>query len=281
MIDICQVDKVFWELDNKDCLSTRKKQWKSIEQFIYPFKNIEASRILKKYFLKGETPDWSALYESWPVNDTDRHLDILSFLWLHPSSDKNVLSLLASSYISSELTRPQDIYFGMSQLLQAQIRGNEEVEDGFDSFASYDFFGKEETIFEVLFQPIDKFYFHKEYQSKTEQAKAHFKIMPFQPIVDWMICDKEKCAKKLSLYESELAVKYLFYNMSNPSYRLKRDLKLSGKVYLDCFKTLISLRAKDIDEHRVKVRDNFIYAFEHFDYPEEIKAIWCSAKSEV
>jgi hypothetical protein len=92
IIDPLQLDLSDWQLDSKEFQSKRKEQWPLIEGVLdnYFQKNKKAINVIKKYYLKGELPDWAAWNKTVNFSDISaRSLDLATFLWLHPSSDFN------------------------------------------------------------------------------------------------------------------------------------------------------------------------------------------------
>ena len=56
----------------------------------------KAINVIKKDYLKGELPDWHYLWGDG--DDGDHFLDPVVFIWLHPSSDYEVLLPLVRAY---------------------------------------------------------------------------------------------------------------------------------------------------------------------------------------
>ncbi|WP_271104312.1 hypothetical protein [Pseudomonas tohonis] len=107
-------DTRYWLVKDKGWLAAREAQWLDIEKLLYVLnKNKKAKAIIKNYFFKGKLPDWEKL-EDW--SSSERHLDLMLFLYLHPSNDEAVLRPLRDMYVSSSVVSPDDVLFGIRSL---------------------------------------------------------------------------------------------------------------------------------------------------------------------
>ena len=96
-------------------MAAREAQWPSIMELLYlRNKSKKALGIIKRYFFKGTLPDWTTL-KNW--EHSERHLDLMLFLYLHPSRDHAVLAPLRDAYLQSAYVVPKDIWLGMINLL--------------------------------------------------------------------------------------------------------------------------------------------------------------------
>lgn len=116
------VDKSFWKTKDKEWVRLRKESWLHVADILSIRKDKKALGIIKKYYLKGELPDWQKVNESWPHKDkTNRHLDLVTLLWLHPSQDYEVLKPLRDAYFQGFGRAPGDVLAGMLLLLELGI----------------------------------------------------------------------------------------------------------------------------------------------------------------
>lgn len=116
MNDPLVVDLSHWRLNDKFFQEERKAKWPMVEEILSVCcsKNKKAINIIKKYYLKGELPAWQAVNDATEPSDRMfRHLDIATFLWLHPSSDIEVLLPLTKAYYAGYGRLPQDIQAGI------------------------------------------------------------------------------------------------------------------------------------------------------------------------
>jgi hypothetical protein len=109
-------DTSYWQPKNKVWMAEREQQWREIEKLLYgQHKGKKATAIIKRYFFKGTLPDWKKL-EDW--DNEDGHLDLMLFLYLHPSQDEEVLRPLRDAYMSSYQVKRRDIMAGLSSLMR-------------------------------------------------------------------------------------------------------------------------------------------------------------------
>ena len=108
-------DTIHWEPKDPVWLAAREAEWSEIEKLVFERgKSKKAAGIIKRYFFKGTLPDWGKL-KDW--DNSDRHLDLMLFLYLHPSRDPAVLAPLRDAYLQSAYIVPNDIWLGMINLL--------------------------------------------------------------------------------------------------------------------------------------------------------------------
>jgi hypothetical protein len=108
------IDTTYWKTNDPTWMAERKAAWPRIEGMLKGVKDGKGKTAIKHYFLKGKMPDWDK-FADW--DNTDRHVDIFMFLWLHPSWDEALLSRLREEYISSELIVYDDLRAGFGKFL--------------------------------------------------------------------------------------------------------------------------------------------------------------------
>jgi hypothetical protein len=70
---------------------------------------------VKQYFLSGKLPDWGKMRD-W--DNSERHVDLFMFIWLHPSWNEGVLLELRNAYVKSNLIILEDITAGFGNFLR-------------------------------------------------------------------------------------------------------------------------------------------------------------------
>lgn len=111
-------DTSHWKTSDKAWMAERKQHWLEVEKLLYVLdKNKKARSIIKQYFLKGQLPEWKKLHD-WSQSSTTRHLDLLLFLYLHPSRDDAVLRPLRDQFMNNPHARWNDRLIGFNGLWQ-------------------------------------------------------------------------------------------------------------------------------------------------------------------
>jgi hypothetical protein len=97
------VDKDHWHPNDTQWLAERKVAWPDVEDRLLVLgKKRKEINVVKRYYLYGEMPDWLKLQDD---NADENHVDLYTFLWLHPSWDMNVLEPLRDAYVNYEPAR--------------------------------------------------------------------------------------------------------------------------------------------------------------------------------
>lgn len=104
-----EIDTSFWLTKDKIWMAERRANWVNLESMLGEYKSKKGLSVLKQYYLKGKMPNWES-FKEW--NSYNRHLDICSLIWMHPSWDKNVLSNLRNDYLNSKLIVLNDVKCG-------------------------------------------------------------------------------------------------------------------------------------------------------------------------
>jgi len=200
--DTLIVDTSYWRLDDKKFQDERKKKWPAIEKVLSHWsKSKKAIYIIKKYYLKGETPVWRKVAtESEPGNT---FLDIATFLWLHPSSDPAVLIPLRDAYFQGFGRKPYDVTAGMSFIFRLGVINAALNGEDWPSESSMILDGKEKLLFDLIFGTVKDGVFefggsnnHYEYFWRGESC-IHY-------IADWLILKTlNDCGKTMILQFDE------------------------------------------------------------------------------
>lgn len=109
-------DTSYWKTNDKAWMAERKQQWLEIEKLLYVLdKNKKAQSLIKQYFLKGQLPEWKKLHD-WNQSSTTRHLDLMLFLYLHPSREEAVLRPLRDQFMNNPHALYSDRLIGFDSL---------------------------------------------------------------------------------------------------------------------------------------------------------------------
>lgn len=109
-------DTSYWQPKDPAWQAAREALWREVQPLLMlQHKSKKALGIIKRYFFKGTLPDWSKLVY-W--DNSERHLDLLLFLYLHPSRDPAVLAPLRDAYLQLPYLVPDDVRKGLLTLLQ-------------------------------------------------------------------------------------------------------------------------------------------------------------------
>lgn len=107
-------DVSYWQPKDRVWVAQRELEWRELEKLLYVLdKNKKAKGIIKRYFFKGELPDWKAL-KDW--GDSRRHLDLMLFLYAHPSKDGKLLRALRDEYLRVRYISESDVSMGFASL---------------------------------------------------------------------------------------------------------------------------------------------------------------------
>lgn len=249
-VDFPEIDTQYWQLSDPAWVKQRQSQWLSIEPMLLGTmnKSKKAITIIKRYFLKGIMPDFEKL-KKWESDY--RHLDLFSFLWLHPSWDEQVLTELRHAYVHYRLVLQDDVEIGFSEFISSATHRAEadyEPERGISNIAHSG--GYNELLFKVLMGDLSIPYI-PEYREKTrwrwQIARKKEGIQDLFYKTSWL-CNKHR---------HQLAEDYLF------QYDLPMQLWYEG-----------SSKQQDFFTHKKFARkipylDKALYRIHHFDDKKE------------
>lgn len=245
-----EVDTQYWQLSDPVWVKQRQSEWLSIEPMLLGTmnKSKKAITIIKRYFLKGIMPDFEKL-KKW---DSDyRHLDLFSFLWLHPSWDEQILTELRHAYVHYRLVTQEDVEIGLSEFMSsAQSRAGADYEPNEDVSFIARTDGHNELLFKILMGDLSIPYV-PEYREKTrwrwQVARREEGIQDLLFKTKWL-CNKHR---------HELAEDYLF------QYDLPMQLWYEGSSKQQDFFTRKKFSKK------VPYLDKALYRIHHFDDKKE------------
>jgi hypothetical protein len=203
------VDLSHWKLSDKVFQEDRKEQWPAIEDVLINglFKKKRAINVIKKYYFKGELPDWAALNDSIPTDDVGEScLDIAIFLWLHPSSDAAILAPLAKAYYDGGYGRlPQDVKAGMHNLLLWGVMICAGATEWHPKIACFD--GKARLMFNIIYDGLSGVHFYMKYEGPIRVETEHEIVYPSWG--DLKIATEWLCQKKIKPYQETMILQYL------------------------------------------------------------------------
>jgi hypothetical protein len=277
-----QIDASYWRIDDKTWVAERKANWEKIEKYYSGglTKSKKGINIVKRYYLKGEMPDFKALRD-W--DDVERHLDLYSFIWLHPSKNKNVLSPLRDSYVNSPLIMEQDVQFGLGVLFLSGSLWPAMDYTGEDVAGIFYTDGFNKDIFEIIMGDYECPYF-------PEKNDLKWKIPKFHKYGYYHIINMAKwtCAKTLSILSNDCLYQYdIYLNFwtrgceADNSY-FSTDVYQLDKPYL--IKALHRINRFDVDKEGDTARGRFVHKIrklldEHQFHPT-LKKLWAAVKQD-
>lgn len=147
-----KIDTSYWLTKDKAWMDERKTQWPVIEKVVGLNRKKTEVNVIKQYFLRGKMPKWEK-YRDW--DNTFRHLDLMCFLWLHPSSDYEVLKDLYNCYMESDLIHEEDVIGGYGSFLEHELVRATSPYKSLEDYP-FPFMGEKNIIlFRILFDDIN------------------------------------------------------------------------------------------------------------------------------
>ncbi|MCP5161916.1 MAG: hypothetical protein H7A00_09665 [Hahellaceae bacterium] len=147
-----KIDTSYWLTKDKAWMEERKAQWPVIEKVVECNRRKSEVNMIKQYFLRGTMPKWEK-YRDW--DDLYRHLDLNLFLWLHPSSDLDVLKGLYKNYMESDLIHEKDVLLGYALFLKHELMMATSPYKSLEDYP-FPFMGEKNIIlFRILFEDLD------------------------------------------------------------------------------------------------------------------------------
>lgn len=117
-LSLKKIDTSFWKINDPDWVRERSAQWLVLEKKLSEGRRKSELNAIKQYFLMGKMPNWKK-YKNW---DGDRrHVDLLVFLWLHPSEDFDFLVDMFRIYVDSDLIHYKDIVCAYEMFLKFEL----------------------------------------------------------------------------------------------------------------------------------------------------------------
>ncbi len=279
-----EIDTQYWQLGDPAWVKQRKSEWLSIEPMLLGTmnKSKKAITIIKRYFLKGIMPDFEKL-KKW--QNYERHLDLFSFLWLHPSWDEQVLTELRHAYVHYRLVLQEDVEIGMFTFIEhASTWSSQDYEPERDVSDIAHTGGYNELLFKVLMGDLSIPYI-PEYREKTrwrwQIARREEGIQDLLFKTKWL-CNKHRHELAEDyLFQYELPMQ-LWYESSSKQEDFFTRKKFARKVpYLD--KALYRIHHFDEKKEGDTARSRFVKLarryFDERDFPAEFKQRWLDVKA--
>lgn len=284
-----KIDTSYWLTKDKDWMANRKDSWSSIEKML-PDITKKGQTIIKQYYLRGKMPNWQALKE-WDNNR--RHLNLLYFLWLHPSDDEQVLFTLYREYMMSELIHNRDAFLGYGTLLSSQI-GNTSM--GYTHMDECDFpqlGDKGLVIFNILFKDVG--FANARLCNQLKTQNIHSLVMPniegyqsLHTMRKWLSLEVILPVHQTWLLQFEEPLELWYEQCSKEADNYFNDEKISYDRGLarknGGYKCLYCFYHFDIEKEGDTCRSRFVIKLRKMlnerDFSPEFKAMWADIKAD-
>lgn len=276
------IDTSYWRLDDKEWTAERKMKWIRIEKYYYyggTGKSKKGMNIIKRYYLKGELPDFKSLKE-W--DNVERHLDLFSFLWLHPSRDREILTNLRNIYVNNPLIVEFDIRSGLNILYNSGCNIPTSDPENMDMDRAFDSDGYNLLMFDIIMGDFSKDEFPDQRKSDWVVNKFLFGYHDLVEFGKWLCVKKPNRLSGDCLYQYDEYLNYWliscskdigYFNFSNferhkqsftkAFHRIHRfDINKEGNTARTCFVQKIR---KILDEH---------------EFPSIFKKVWIDVKND-
>lgn len=276
------IDKSYWKENDNSWIEKRKRSWEVIEKYYCGGreKTKKGMNIIKRYYLKGEVPDFELL-RSW-TDETTRHLDLYSFLWLHPSKDKILLTELRNQYVNSALVLESDVRSGLSLLFDSGSMVPTYESTSIDIERAFDSGGYNLLMFSIILGDVSKEYF-------PENSDANWKIEKFnrgyQNIIEygkWLCVKQPSLLSEDCLYQYDEYLQYWIKGCSLDSTYFQRLFHEKTKPYF--VKALHRINRFEVEKEGDTARGRFAHKIrklldEHEFHPT-LKELWAEVKSD-
>ena len=288
--DLSKIDTKYWLTKDKAWMEARKAQWPAIERFVEGNRRRSEVNVIKQYFLRGTMPKWE---KYWDWGDNDRHVDVSVLLWLHPSSDPDVLKPLFIAYMESDLIHPLDVIRGYSIFMDAEFVRTSSATETIDDYI-FRYMGKKNIIvFRILFEDID---YVKEkvaalvvedyrgLEGKFERTLERFGYLHFLRMSRWLLKDKKSFLIPNCLYQYDEVLDWCMTMLTAHA----RDAFLKGiepKAGLESYqKGLYRIHHFNTEEEGDTCRTHLVHKIrkmlDEHDFIPEFKQIWDDVKAD-
>lgn len=268
-------------------MTERHRKWTALE---YPLaydlgKSKWALDIIKRYYLKGVMPDFEELRN---VKFRNGHLDLLCFIWFHPSRDELLLQQLRDQYVHSPLITEQDVGPCIEAFINSGILLSSNCfEEGGDSSYSDSvrkrmITGENELLFDVLLGDIN-------YPKIPEQQSSSWSINKFDLIYSplmwaaWFLrADKLYPANDdvLSQYDEYLDYWYHSIRREDIIEEQRSELKELKEYYEQYLYAIYYFDVeREGDTSRSRMVRKFRKLFDDRDFLPEFEQIWADVKA--
>ncbi len=287
---LCNIDTSFWKTDDKIWIKSRKASWPKYEKMLARYKTRKGLSIIKRYYLRGEMPDWLDLKE-W--EHPERHLDIFCFIWLHPSWDKDILVPLRNAYLASSLTVEDDIRIGLANFLWNGIgmacQANDQdpegpriiVTDGYNELLFEILMGDlSETRFEIQgYSPLDVVIQYGHPKRFFEMPRSSFDAVC--TMRKWLSLEKLEPINQDMLYQYDGPLEWWYQSCETEEGYFDNKMHRDSRKYIE--RALYELYHFDIDEEGNTGRTDFVIKIRKIlderEFIPEFKEMWLAAKT--
>ena len=276
-----EIDTSYWKMNDKAWVAERKAKWANIEPMFKDgaSKSKKGLGIIKKYFLKGEMPDFKAL-QDW--NNVERHLDLFCFLWLHPERDECLLSNLRDAYVNSPLVMEEDVSLGFSNLngYGCIMASQPYEEDEIDSILHTD--GKNELLFRVMYGDLSVESIPENSQDEWEFKKPKTDLSSTLIAMTFWLCDdsvsfiNEDC---LYQYDSYLDYWYAYAPQNEDFFEGRKGKRKVPVCELAFYRIHHFDIGKEGDTARTRFVQKIRKILDERDFIPEFKQMWLDVKS--
>ena len=272
------IDTHYWRVDDKSWVAERKAQWATIEPRLKNgmHKPQKAIPIIKRYYLKGAMPDFTKIAE-WKGGYA--HLDLLSFIWMHPSRDRVLLTKLRDAYIQSPLVGEREAWQGIGGLLAAgEITANYEWRDGEEEDAANRMYtGENEFLFDILVGDLSKHVYPEKGGSGWSVDKLRGSYRGLFDMSEWL-CNKQlNYINEDCLFQYDNYLEYWYSSCiqvkDNDEREIRKILKM-GLYRIHHFDT-----EQEGDTCRTRFVQKMRKILDEREFIEEIKTMWAQVKT--
>jgi hypothetical protein len=274
-----------WKTKDKGWVLERKAQWETIEPMLVGPKSGKGKTAIKQYFLKGKMPDWDK-FRDW--NNSERHLDLFMFVWLHPSWNENLLSQLRDAYISSDEIVLGDVSQGFGILLSwGTVRACQDYTDRSDEWPHcLHTHGHNELLFKILMSNLEKHCYELEFLDRglgREKRKLELPKSDLGAIFSmakWLSIRKMLPINNDMLFQYDLPLEWWYQSVKNiensNAFRFS-----SKKPYFE--KALYRIHHFDTDKEGDTCRTRFVQKMRKMlderEFMPEFKQVWSDVKT--
>lgn len=287
-MNLQEIDTSYWKIKDKAWMAERKANWLKIED-MFAAKSSKGVSPIKQYYLKGKMPNWDR-FKDW--ENTHRHLDILCFLWLHPSWDEQVLTELRDAYMGSELTIEDDIAIGLRNFMWS-VTYAASYEDEEDQLTCYPYCdGHNALLFKVLMgdlneesyeiqgyttgDPVIMFGHKKRFGRYPKCSVSHIAYM-----AQWLCLKRLFPINEDMIYQYDQPLEWWYQScIKEPEYFKKNNSSKSLKSFNKAFYRIHHFDTeKEGDTCRTRFVIKLRNMFDERDFFPDFKQMWEDVKS--
>ncbi len=279
-----KIDTSYWLTKDKTWVEQRKAQWPTIEKVVGLNLNKAEINVTKAYYLRGKMPNWSK-YRDW--EDLFRPLDLMLFLWLHPSEATEVLKPLYNTYMESDLIHPDDVTKGYVLFIENELRNAITTKKKLKDY-SFPYMGKKNiTLFRILFADIE---YAKAKAASLASPKSHedkigynIGYLNFTSIWQWLMQDLTLPQASNCLYQYDEVLEWCLTTLTKlqeQEFLSSLEHKINQTLYQ---KALYCIYHFDAEKNEESIRSRALVKVRQLldenDFIPEFKQMWEGIKS--